>query len=174
MLHNLGLAMAYHSFSFTDIPGFHWCAPCHPCREFRSAAYCREFWLFSPYFFAVTSIITLVECALPNISLLKGKPIQLAVPWASLSVSLNIILTAMICFRILRMRALTREILSPEMSKMYTSVAAMLIESAAPFSVLGIGLVVTSARKGPLIFAFGYVWTTFCVESKSSLPCSSL
>jgi hypothetical protein len=117
----------------------------------------------------VTSIITLVECALPNISLLKGKPIQLAVPWASLSVSLNLILTAMICFRILRMRALTREILSPEMSRMYTSIAAMLIESAAPFSILGIGLVVTAARKGPLIFAFGYVWTTFCVESESSL-----
>ena len=63
------------------------------------------------------------------------------------------------------MRALTREVLSPEMSRMYTSIAAMLIESAAPFSVLGIGLVVTAAQKGPLVFAFGYVWTTFCVES---------
>ena len=26
MLHNLGLAMAYHRSSGTDIPGFHWCA----------------------------------------------------------------------------------------------------------------------------------------------------
>jgi len=47
-------------------------------------------------------------------------------------------------------------------SKMYTGIAAMLIESAAPFSILGIGLVVTAAQKGPLVFAFGYVWTTFC------------
>jgi hypothetical protein len=125
------------------------------------------FWLRAHTFLlvVVVSIITLVECALPNISLLNGKPIQLAVPWALLSVSLNIMLTAMICFRLMRMRALTREVLSPEMSRMYTSIAAMLVESAAPFSILGIGLVVTAIQKGPLVFAFGYVWTTFCVES---------
>ena len=61
-----------------------------------------------------------------------------------------------------------REILSPETSRMYLSVAAMLIESAAPLSILGICLVVTAAQGGPLTFAFGYVWSMFCVESKSS------
>ena len=124
--------------------------------------------------FAVVSIITVVECAIPNTSLLEGKPIRLVVPWASLSVSLNVIVTAMICFRILRLRALTREVLSPEMSRMYTSIAAMLIESAAPFSILGIGLVVTAAQKGPLVFAFGFVWTTFCVESQFLTPVLTL
>jgi hypothetical protein len=101
---------------------------------------------------------------------LIDKTTKLAVPWVSLSVGLNIIVTSMICFRILRMRALTQEALSPEMSKMYTSIVAMLIESAAPLSIIGIGLVVTSAQKGPLVFAFGQVWTMFCVES--AFPCS--
>jgi len=105
---------------------------------------------------------------MPNTSLLQGKPIHLAVPWVSLSVSLNVIVTSMICFQLLRMRALTWEILPPEMSMMYTSVAATLVESAAPLSLLGIGLVVAAAKNVPPTFAFAYVWTMFCVESKSS------
>jgi len=88
-------------------------------------------------------------------------------PWISLSVGLNIIVTSMICFRLLRMRAVLREVLAPEMARMYTNVAAMLVESAAPISILGIGVVITSARNGPLAFAFGYVWNTFYVESES-------
>jgi hypothetical protein len=51
---------------------------------------------------------------------------------------------------------------------MYTSIAAMLIESAAPISILGIGLIIIAARNGPIIFAFAYIWTMFCVESESS------
>jgi hypothetical protein len=124
-------------------------------------------------FFSVLSVITLVEYALPGTSLLTGEPLHLVVPWVTLSVSLNVVVTSMICFRLLRMRALMREVLSPEMSRMYTSIAAMLIESAAPFSVLGIGLVITAALKTLLVPAFGYVWTMFCVESQPS-PCLSI
>jgi len=111
---------------------------------------------------SVTSILTVVESAIPGTSMLKGKPIKLAVPWVSLSVSLNIIVTSMICVRLMWMRARLREVFAPEMASMYTSVATMLVESAAPFSILGIGLVVTAAQKGPLVFAFGYVWSIFC------------
>jgi hypothetical protein len=118
--------------------------------------------------FSVLSIITLVEYAMPGTSLLAGKPIHLVVPWVSLSVGLNVIVTSMICFRLLRMRTLVREVLSPEMSDTYTSIAAMLVESAAPFSILGIGLVLTAALRVLLVPAFGNVWTMFCVESRSS------
>ena len=120
------------------------------------------------FFLAVLAILTVVESAIPNTSLLRGKPIHLAVPWVSLSVSLNVIVTSMICFRLLRMRARVRGMLSPETSRMYTSVAATLIESAAPLSILGIGLVITAAKNVPPTFAFAYVWTMFCVEFKSS------
>ena len=116
-------------------------------------------------FVAVLSIITVAESAIPGTSMLKGKPVLLAVPWVSLSVSLNIIVTSMICYRLMRMRARIREVLAPEMSNVYTGIATMLIESAAPLSVLGIGFVVAAAQKGPLVFAFGYVWSVFCVES---------
>jgi hypothetical protein len=100
----------------------------------------------------------------------SGESIHLTVPRVSLSVSLNIIVTSMICFRVLRMRTIVREVLSPEMSRTYTSIVAILIESAAPFSILGIGLVVTAALELPLFLAFTYVWTMFCVESHA-FPC---
>ena len=98
-------------------------------------------------------------------SLMNVKPAYFAVPWVALSLGLNIIVTSMICLRLLRMRALIREVLSPEMSRMYTSVVAILIESAAPLSILGIGLVIAAAQKSPLMFAFAWVWSLFCVES---------
>ena len=120
---------------------------------------------------AVLVIITIVESALPNSFLLNGKPANFGVPWVSLSVSLNVLVTTLICVRLLRMRSITREVLAPELSSTYTSIAAMLIESAAPFTALGIGLVVTEAQGGPLSIAFSYVWGMFCVEC--TLPSST-
>jgi hypothetical protein len=107
--------------------------------------------------------MTVVARTLPPSSLLNGQ-FQVGIPWISLSVSLNIIITSMICFRLLRMRASLREMHSPEMSNMYTGIAAMLVESAAVFSILGIGVIVMAARNDPLIFALSHVWTIFSVE----------
>ncbi|KAI9433472.1 hypothetical protein H4582DRAFT_981896 [Lactarius indigo] len=111
---------------------------------------------------SVLVVITIVESALPGSFLLHGKPANFGVPWVALSVSLNILVTTLICARLLHMRAITRGLLAPELSRTYTSLAAMLIESAAPFSILGIGLVVTEAQGGPLAIAFSYVWGMFC------------
>jgi len=110
----------------------------------------------------VLAIITVVEGAVPGTAQLKGKPALLAVPWFALSLCLNVIVTSMICFRILRVRALTRATLSPEVSKMYTSIATILIESAVPLSILGIGLVITVAMNEAPSFAFAYIWSIFC------------
>ncbi len=107
--------------------------------------------------------MTTVETALPNSSFLRAA--NLVVPWVSLSVGLNIIVTSMICFRLLQMRAVVREALTSEMSRVYTSIAAILIESAAPFSIIGIGVVITTAQKGPPALVLSYIWGIFCVES---------
>jgi hypothetical protein len=118
----------------------------------------------SIFSFAALAIITVVAGAVPPTTLLNGK-LQYGVPWFSLSVSLNIIITSIICFRLLQMRALMRETHSLNMSKMYASIAAMLVESAAVFSILGIVLIVMAVRNDPLTFAFAHVWSMFSVES---------
>ena len=160
VLHNLGLTMACHRFPCTYVPGLLRYALYHPCRQICGVAHLPGFGLFT-----VVAFIAVVENTVPDKTLLNGKTIRLAVPWAYLSVSLNIVLTSMICVRILRMRALAREAVCPEMSRLYTSVVAMLVESAAPLSIFGIAFAVASIRKSPLAIPFGNVWTKFCVES---------
>ena len=169
MFHYLGFAMVHHCFSVIDIPGFLWYADCNPLFVWCGGSLLspRIFLFFSP--FSVLAIFTIVETALPDRSVLRGgNPVHLVVAWASLTVTLNIIVTSMICFRLLRARALTLGALSPEMSRMYTSIVAILIESAAPFTIIGIGLVVTTAKNSPLTYAFADIWSLFCVESNSS------
>jgi len=100
--------------------------------------------------------------------ILHGKPIHPLVPLASLSVGLNVIITSMICFRILRVRALTREV-RPELCNTYTSIATMLIESAAPYTILGIWLVILAAENGPLVDALCFVWSVFCSLSSQMI-----
>jgi hypothetical protein len=78
-----------------------------------------------------------------------------------------------IWFRLLRMRALTREALTPEMSSIYTRIATILIESAAPFSILGICLIITCVLNEPFDAAFSLVWGIFCVEFSLSGPLPS-
>ena len=110
--------------------------------------------------------MSVLDWALPHVSILNTT-LRGGLPWISLSVSLNTIVTLMICFRLLRMRALLRQELGPEMSTAYTNIAAMVVESFAPFSIIGIGVLVTVAHDGPLSYAFGYVWTMFYVEYSS-------
>jgi len=63
------------------------------------------------------------------------------------------------------MRTLAREVLTPETSKMCASIAAMLIESAAPFTILGTIVVIIGAQRKPLTWGFADIWAMFCVES---------
>jgi hypothetical protein len=162
MLYNLGLTTADRRYSGPDIPDLLWCASLNLRRTSCLISSCF-------LFFAVLSIISVVESSIPGTNILNGKPGRFMVVWVSLSVGSNVIVTSMICFRLLQMRALMREVLSPELSIMYTNIAAILIESAAPLSIVGIGFVVTAAQKGPLMFAFFDVWIMLCVESKFSL-----
>ena len=152
--------------SDTDIPGFLRYAERNLCRSFGAAAHCCAFCLsFGFLVFVILMVIEFLQHR-AHVFLLRGKPVHPFVPWVSLSVALNVIITSVICFRLLRMRALMREV-RPEMSKTYTSIVTMLIESAAPFSIIGIGLVVVAAQNGPLVDVFCYIWSLFCVESES-------
>jgi hypothetical protein len=46
---------------------------------------------------------------------------------------------------------------------MYTSVASMLVESAAPYSVFGIMFLIPYAMGNPIAISFGQVWAKIAV-----------
>ncbi|KAL0961269.1 hypothetical protein HGRIS_006232 [Hohenbuehelia grisea] len=84
----------------------------------------------------ILSIMVVIQIALPLSTHLP----QLALPvWIVLMI-INIVLTAMIATRLLMMRRTIKSLLGDEHSKMYTGVAAIVIESALPFSILSIVL----------------------------------
>jgi hypothetical protein len=81
-------------------------------------------------------IMTVVQGAIPGSNFFRGKVVDFGVPWASLSVSLNVTITALISYRILRARSIIKKLREGEGSKslnVYVGIAAIFIESALPF-----------------------------------------
>lgn len=119
----------------------------------------------------VFNILTVVESALPGNFLLDSFVAGFGVPWIALTVSLNVILTSLICFRLYTMRkqVLVAPGLATDMGKTYTGLMAILVESALPFTVLGIGFLVTYALDDPTDLAWGFIWGNFTVRPSSVL-----
>ncbi len=78
----------------------------------------------------VLSILTVVQIALPNANML---PLSLAV-WLILMI-INILFTLQIAGRIWFHRKRVLAALGPEQAKMYTGIAAIVVESALPFTI---------------------------------------
>jgi hypothetical protein len=70
-----------------------------------------------------------------------------ALPYWSLSISLNIISTGLIVGRLFFLRHRVRSALGERHARPYTSVAAMLIESAALDSIIGLIFIISYARN---------------------------
>jgi len=73
--------------------------------------------------------------------------ITFTIPDFSISVAINVLVTLLIVGRLLVTRRQIKAALGPEHSKIFTSIAAMLIESAALFSVTGLIFIVAFARQ---------------------------
>ncbi|TFK35404.1 hypothetical protein BDQ12DRAFT_611822 [Crucibulum laeve] len=111
------------------------------------------------------AIALLVQSALPGSDFFKGKTVNFGIPWAALSVSLNVIVTSLIIYRLLKVRRDLREAFSKAALRMYTGISAILVESALPFSLLGIAFAITYGKnydEGP---AFLFAWGSFSALS---------
>jgi hypothetical protein len=61
----------------------------------------------------------------------------------------NLILTTLIMFRLWRMSRYVKDALGDSHARAYTSIAAMMAESAAPYSICGIIFIATFAANSP-------------------------
>jgi len=106
------------------------------------------------------AVMTLIQSAAPGSNFFQGKTVNFGVPWASLSVALNVTLTCLIILRILRARKNARKYFDDH-DTIYTSLASILVESSLPFSILGIAFAITYGKtldEGP---AFLFAWSAF-------------
>ena len=113
---------------------------------------------------AALAIIELVLAGRPGGNFFGGRTLNFGTPYYAIMISLNMIVTLLICLRLFQHKKTLGGALGKEQAKMYTSVASMLIESAAPCSLLGIMFLVPYARGDGVAIAFGQVWAKLTVN----------
>ncbi len=101
----------------------------------------------SPLPLAALSILTLFQASRPESSLWTNTTIVMAVPYFSISVSLNILLTLLLVGRLWYMSERAKRTIGREHAATYTSIATMLVESAVPYAIAGLVFIITYARN---------------------------
>ncbi len=112
----------------------------------------------------VLAVLELVSSFSPGGFFFNGSAVNFGTPYYSLTIGLNVIVTALICYRLLSLSKLVKHTMGPENAKLYTSVASILIESAAPYSITGIIFLVPYARGDLVSVALGQVWAKCTVR----------
>ena len=92
------------------------------------------------------SILRTIAAAQPASSLFAQNAVRYGLPYWALSMSLNMLVTAMIVARLWLARQSLKSIMAREHLAMYTGISAMLIESALPYAVVSLILIVLYAR----------------------------
>ena len=92
------------------------------------------------YLNAAFGIMFLIQVSTTNPYVTNN--INFTLPYLSLSLALNIVLTIAIVFRLLKFRYQIVSVLGPRYGAQYTSVAAIIIESAALYSAASIAFLV--------------------------------
>lgn len=109
------------------------------------------------------AIIELVLAGKPGGNFFHGKTINFGTPYYTITIALNIIVTLLIVFRLQKLSRAVSQALGRDTAKMYTSISSILIESAAPYSLVGIMFLIPYAMKSPTAISFGQVWAKITV-----------
>lgn len=92
------------------------------------------------------SIMTLFQSSRPDASLWTTVTVQFSLPYFSISIALNVMLTLLLVVRLLYMSYSARRAIGGEHGRTYISIAAMLLESATPYAAVGLLFIITYAR----------------------------
>lgn len=95
-------------------------------------------------------VILLFQLTQPNANLWSTTTVNFGLPYWSISTGLNVLVTILIVGRLFVIRRRTRAALSNSHSRTYTSIAAMLIESAALYTSVALIFIVTYARNSDI------------------------
>jgi len=94
------------------------------------------------------SIVTVIQLALPFSPTWTRIPNFSFPVWMMLMV-LNLLLTFLLAIRLLYMRHRLQSAMGAQHGKTYTSIAAMVVESALPFGILSIIFIVLFGKRDP-------------------------
>ncbi|KAF9557470.1 hypothetical protein CPC08DRAFT_710364 [Agrocybe pediades] len=106
----------------------------------------------------VLAIMTIIEGARPNSFILSGHAANFGVPWISLTVAFNVIVTIMISWRLVSAHYEMNGTLPEEYVATYTGVTAIVVESALPLAISGIIFVVLYSKNHPTTSIWAGIW----------------
>jgi len=109
------------------------------------------------------AILQVVLSGLPHGNFFGGEAAKIATAFYVITVCLNIVLTGLICGRLLRAAKHVSSSLGKESAKVYTSAVAILVESSALYSIFGIMYLIPYALGAPIADLFGQLWTKMSV-----------
>jgi len=95
----------------------------------------------------IVSVLLLIRIAAPHASFFQSLTFSLTTPYCVLTAGLDVTVTSLIIGRLFFLRRGVRDILTPKSARMYISVAALLIESAALYTTVGAILFVSYIKK---------------------------
>lgn len=111
------------------------------------------------------AILEIYVSAVPGGYFFSRASINFGLPYYTISIALNVILTCGIVGRVVYFSRLLRPTLSSASLQVYTGVTAILIESAALYTVVGFMTIIPYGLNAPTSVAFGQVWTKFAVRN---------
>ncbi|KAF8158630.1 hypothetical protein K438DRAFT_1860886 [Mycena galopus ATCC 62051] len=97
----------------------------------------------------ILSAILIVELCQPGSSFWTDISMKLAIPYWAISIAMTVILTALIAGRLLFMRYRLNKLVGARTSTPYVTVTAMLVESAALYSINGLIFLVSYGVNSP-------------------------
>jgi len=96
----------------------------------------------------------IIQTSLPNGSLWANGEINFALPYFVLSVSVSVIATALMLWRVLSFKKRVQQVLGADQSAPYTSVSAILVESCALYATFSLIFIVLFAINHPIQYVF--------------------
>ena len=117
----------------------------------------------------VLAVIQVVVSGQPDGNFFGIQTIKIGVSYYAISICMNIVLTVLICVRLLQASKQIAGILEEEAAAVYTSAAAILVESAAFYSASGIMFLIPYAMQLQVGILFGQIWTKMSVSLSHNL-----
>ncbi|KAF8202047.1 hypothetical protein K438DRAFT_1581604 [Mycena galopus ATCC 62051] len=117
----------------------------------------------------VMAITSTIQSGLPGGDFFRGTAVSFGIPWLVLTIMFNILVTVMIAGRLLAVQAMVNKAVGWTMKRKYTGHLAILVESAMPFTLLGIGYLVTYIRGAPEWLSFADIWGCFVSLSPQAI-----
>uniref|UniRef100_D8Q5A6 Expressed protein n=1 Tax=Schizophyllum commune (strain H4-8 / FGSC 9210) TaxID=578458 RepID=D8Q5A6_SCHCM len=96
------------------------------------------------------SILLLYQVSQPAQSL--WRQVNFGLAYFSLSLAVNVLLTLLIAGRLLAMSKRVKATLGPQHAHMYTSIAALVVESASPYALTNLVFIITYGMGSPVSY----------------------